>query len=96
MRYLVLILCLLPGMLSTGCPGSCVSPNTAIHAAESAGFTKPVVSGKHFMYPSFYGCSKSDSVAFEMTAVNHLGKRVSFTMCCGWLLKACTPRFGVD
>lgn len=75
-----------------GC-GEFVDPSHAVKAAEGIGFTEVKVVGQHGMAPTFYGCGKDDSVAFEIVGKNPTGKRTEATVCCGLFFKSCTVRF---
>lgn len=79
---------------SRGC-GSVPGDQEAINAAGTFGFTEAQVNDSHSWMPSRYGCGDDDSIAFDMTGKNPLGRKVDFTICCGSTLtygKGCTLR----
>jgi hypothetical protein len=54
---------------AVGC-GEMVDKSKAVAAMTSAGYTDVKVTDQHGISPSFYGCSDSDAVAFDVTATN--------------------------
>jgi hypothetical protein len=90
MRYAFILALALPFVVSCG---EFVDKSAAIKAAEGAGFTDVRVTAQHGMAPSFYGCSKDDSVAFEIVGKNPIGKQTTATVCCGLFFKSCTVRY---
>lgn len=92
MKRIVLFLC---AMSLLGCMGETIDKNRAVATMDAAGFKDIRVTGQHGVAPSWNGCSESDAVAFDVSATNPAGKRVTATVCCGWGLvaeKGCTIR----
>lgn len=75
-----------------GC-GELVDKSSAVQAAENAGWSEVKVIEQHGIAPTFYGCSKDDSVAFEIRGKNPAGKSADATVCCGLVFKSCTVRY---
>lgn len=83
---------LIASILFLGC-GEFVSQDRAVKAATDEGYTHVTVTGQHGISPHYVGgCDSSDSVAFDVTATNNQQRRVSFTVCCGLVMKGCTIR----
>lgn len=76
----------------SGC-GLLVSDDAAVHAAENAGITNPVVTDTHYFFPSLSGCGKDDAVGFDVSGVNPQGRKITVTVCCGAVFKGCTVRY---
>lgn len=69
----------------------CLEEDTSAprRALDAAGFTNVNIrTGSTLPY---MGCSSSDAVAYDATAVNNLGNKVDVIVCCG--IRACTIRF---
>lgn len=66
----------------------CSSPSMANSTLQKAGYTNIKTTGY-----SWFSCSDSDTFATGFIADNPKGHRISGTVCCGWLVKACTIRF---
>lgn len=66
----------------------------ALRAAEAGGFNSPVITDEHWNVAEFYGCSKGDDVAFDMSGMGRGGKPLEAVVCCGGVtsLKGCTFR----
>jgi hypothetical protein len=80
------ILLLLLGAIILGYvfQGVFVPYETAISTAEVSGFTQITITGWSILFPSWNGCSSSDSIRFDVTATNPVRKRVSFYVCASY------------
>lgn len=65
----------------------CSSSNDAQKALKAAGYTDIQTHGK-----AFFACSEDDTFSTKFSATNPSGKRVSGTVCSGWI-KGSTIRF---
>lgn len=74
------------------CTGFLVDPGKACDTMSTNGFTGCRLLGTEAAFPSWSGCDERDAVAFDVSAVNAAGRRVSAVVCCGWPLKGCTVR----
>ena len=63
-----------------------------VEAVEKQGFINAEIVSKKRFWVSWRGCSGSDSVGYEMTALNTRGERVDLIVCGGRLLKGYTVR----
>ena len=72
--------------------GSCVDDANVIDAIEAQGFTNVSVEDKSIVFVGWAGCSDDDEAAYEITAINSLGKRVKLLACAGWPFKGVTIR----
>lgn len=88
MRTLILIgaFCL------SGC-GVFIDDDKIIDAVKDAGYSSPIITAKHFILPSVFGCSRDDALAVDVIATNVQNKKVSLTVCAGWPFKNITIRF---
>ena len=93
--YVVVIAAFL--LLAAGCNvavGSLVKDQTAITAMQSAGYTDVQVVRRANVFVSLRGCSREDSVKFDMQATNPQGEVVTNAyVCVGWPFKGATIRF---
>ena len=78
--------------LSLCCGEVATSPEQAKGAAETMGWSDVRVTARHGIAPSFYGCDKSDTAAYDIKGKNPKGEPATATMCCGWPFKGCTMR----
>ena len=87
MKYLVLVLAL--------CIASCgvlVDKEDVILAVAKQGYSDVKIMSSSYVMVETAGCSSSDSAAFEVSALNPLGKRVKLIACAGWPFKGVTIR----
>lgn len=66
----------------------CTDDSNTRRTLEDAGYSN-ISTGDY----SWWTCGDDDTFATQFTATNPAGKRVSGTVCCGWLTKGCTIRF---
>lgn len=90
LKHKIGLVALVMGLL-VGC-GEMEENSRAVATMEAAGYSHVAVTGKHGMAASWNGCSESDAVAFDVTATNPAGRRVTATVCCGLWGKGCTIR----
>lgn len=79
---------LLTAILLATCLLGCTDEGSTRSTLQKAGFTNISVGGY-----SWFSCSEDDTTQTEFTATNPRGQRVSGTVCCGLVVKACTIRF---
>lgn len=70
------------------CCLACTDEISTKSTLTSAGYTDIQTYGY-----SFWSCGEDDAFHTKFTAINPIGKRVSGTVCCGFLVKDCTIRF---
>lgn len=70
------------------CVFGCTDDDATRSTLQKAGYTDVIPGGY-----SWFSCSKEDKLQTKFTAKNPRGERVSGTVCCGLVLKACTIRF---
>lgn len=66
----------------------CTDESSTRRTLENAGYSNIQTTGY-----SPFECGDDDTFHTGFTATNPAGKRVSGTVCCGWLTKGCTIRF---
>ncbi|MFH1430180.1 MAG: type II secretion system protein [Candidatus Uhrbacteria bacterium] len=87
-EIMIVIACI--GIILAMFMGFLVSQDTAIHAAQTQGYSEPIVTNDMRIAVRLRGCG-GDAAGFEMDATNPRGERVKILVCCG-LLKNCTIR----
>jgi hypothetical protein len=65
---------------------------SVVNAISDQGYTDVSIIDSHHVGSSWYGCSNSDSVAYEVTATNVNGKRVRLVACTDMWMKGVTIR----
>ena len=71
--------------VSATCGSIASDEGKALQAARDFGFSEPKIKAEHVISPEFYGCSSSDSVGYEVEALNSEGKPVLLAVCGGYL-----------
>jgi hypothetical protein len=66
----------------------CTDESSTVRTLEAAGYSNVQTTGYEF-----FECGEDDTFHTGFIATNPKGKRVSGTVCCGWLAKGCTIRF---
>ena len=70
-----------------------ISPDSAIKAAETLGYTNVTVTDRQTFMLGLKGCGNGDGVKFNITATDPKGQTQAFYFCQGFLFKGATPRF---
>jgi len=92
MKILVVLILALGTLTQSGC-GFMVSEGTVVRAAQKQGYEDVRIQSRHWISPVWVGgCSGSDDVAFDATALNPRGVRVDIVLCAGWPFKGVTVR----
>lgn len=81
-NYLLLLVAL--ALIAAGC----TNKPDAIRTLHSAGFKDVETTGY-----SWFACGQDDTSHTGFIATNPAGERVTGTVCCGLIFKACTIRF---
>jgi hypothetical protein len=87
MKVLTVIVCSV--LISCGAMIDADEPEQAL---VEAGYTKPNCSTNHWVTPHWNGCSDDDDSAWDCTALNPQGKKVSVTVCSNFWFKGSTIR----
>jgi hypothetical protein len=66
----------------------CTDESNTIRTLEDSGYSNIQTTGY-----SWFECGDGDAFHTGFTATNPVGRRVSGTVCCGWMTKGCTIRF---
>ena len=72
--------------------GLLVHERIASNALAIQGFSDIQITNRAWFLVGLRGCDEKDSVRFDATATNPLGKRVSLYVCSGWIFKGATIR----
>jgi hypothetical protein len=67
---------------------ACTDDANTVRTLKAHGFTSITTTGF-----SWFECSDKDTFSTGFEATNVTGRRVSGTVCCGWMAKGCTVRF---
>lgn len=87
-----LIIVLLLGLFTV--PGLLMDQKVAVDAMQSAGYSNVQVTGRWAIFVSMAGCSREDSVKFDVTATNPKGAKIDNAyVCVGWPFKGATIRY---
>lgn len=87
MKKTLTIMCL----AALGC-GYLVDESKGCETMQTNGFAGCRLIDTTVGFTSWAGCDERDAVAFDVSAVNSQGQRVSAVVCCGWPFKGCTVR----
>ena len=76
------------GVLLLLLSGCLIDAASTVRTLEDSGFSNVQITGY-----SWWVCGEHDTYHTGFVATNPAGRRVSGTVCCGWLTKGCTVRF---